>query len=99
MRAKSMQRAVGHVESDHAAAFAIFHNQIEGEVLDEEARFVLERLLIQSVQHGMTGAISRGASALRDSLAVMRGHAAERPLVNAAVFGARKRHAIVLEFD
>ena len=99
MRAKAMQRAVGHVESDHAAAFAIFHDQVEREVLDEEIRFVLQRLLIQGVQHGVAGAVGRGAGSLRDALAEVRGHAAERPLINAAILGARERHAVMLQFD
>ena len=99
MRAEAMQRAVGHVESDDAAALAVFHDQVEREILDEETRLVLERLLIQGMQHGVAGAIRRGAGALRDALAEMRGHAAERPLVDAAVLGARERHAVVLELD
>src|ERR1700678_4637428 len=94
-----MQGAVGHVESDHAAALAVLHDEVEREVLDEERRLVLERLLIQSVQHGVAGAIGRRAGALRYALAEVRGHAAERTLVDAAVLGARKRHAIMLELD
>ncbi len=58
-----------------------------------------KRLLIQGVQHGVAGAIGRGAGSLRDALAVVRGHAAERPLINAPILGARKRHAVVLEFN
>src|ERR1700680_89182 len=99
MGAKSMQCAVGHVESDHAAALAIFHDEVESEVFHEETRFVLERLLIQSVQHGVAGAIGGGTGALCNALPIVRGHAAKRPLVNAAVLSARKRHAVVLEFD
>ena len=55
------------------------------EVLDEELGLVLERLLVQRVQHRVAGAVRRRAGALRDALAVVRGHAAERPLVDAAV--------------
>ena len=36
VRAEAMQRAVGHVERDHAAARAVLHDQVEREVLDEE---------------------------------------------------------------
>ena len=99
MRAEAMQCAVGHVECDHAAALAIFHDEVEREVLDEEVGLVLQRLLIQRVQHGMAGAIRRGAGSLRDALAEVRGHAAERPLINPPVLGARKRHAVVFQFD
>src|SRR5699024_10625124 len=53
----------------------------------------------QRVQHGVTGAIGRGAGALGRAFAVIRGHTAERALVNAAVLGAGERYAVVLEFD
>ena len=33
-----MHRAVGHVDGDDAAALAVLHDQIDGEVLDEELR-------------------------------------------------------------
>ena len=69
------------------------------EVLDEELGLVLERLLVERVQHRVAGAVRGGAGALRDALAVMRGHAAERTLVDPAVLGARERHAVVLELD
>ena len=84
MRAESVQRAFRHVERDHAAALAVFHDEIEREVLDEEIGIVLQRLLVQRVQHGMAGAVGRGAGALRDALAEVRGHAAERPLIDLA---------------
>ena len=51
------------------------------------------------MQHRMAGAIGRGTGSLRDALAEVRGHAAERPLVDLARFGARKRHPVMLEFD
>src|SRR3546814_12707059 len=38
-------------------------------------------------------------SALRGALAVMRGHAAERALINLAFLGARERQAIVLQLQ
>ena len=99
MRAKPVQCALGHVERDHAAAFAIFHNEVEREVLDEELRFVLQGLLIQGVQHGVAGAVGRRAGALRDALAVVRGHAAERTLIDLALLRARERHPVMLELD
>jgi hypothetical protein len=39
----------------------------------------------------MAGAVGGGAGALRDALAVIGGHAAERTLINLAVIGARER--------
>ena len=94
-----MQPARGQVERDHAAAGAVLHDEIEREVLDEEFGVVLDRLLVQRVQHRVAGAIRGRAGAMRRALAVVRGHAAERALVDAAVVGARERHAVVLELD
>ena len=99
MRAVAMQPARGHVQRHHAAAGAVLHDEIEREVFDEELGVVLDRLLVQRVQHRVAGAVGRGAGAVRRALAVMRGHAAEWPLVDAAVVGARERHAVVLELD
>src|SRR5262245_64856048 len=45
----------------------------------------------------MAGAVGGGAGALRDALAVMRGHTAERTLVDLAVVAARERQAPMLE--
>ena len=50
---------------DDAAAFAVLHDEIDGEVLDEELRLVAQRLLIQRVQHRVAGAIRGRARALR----------------------------------
>jgi hypothetical protein len=99
LRAETVQRAVGHVERDYPAAGAILHDQVDREVLDEEPRLVLERLLIERVQHRVPGAVGGRAGSLRGALAVVRRHAAERTLVDAAVLGARERHAVVLELD
>src|SRR3989442_12559886 len=49
------------------------------------------------MQHGVTGAVGGRAGALRGTLAVMGGHAAERPLIDPAVFRARERQAPMLE--
>ena len=94
-----MQRAFGEIERHDAATLTIFHDEIDREVLDEELRFVLDRLLIERVQHGMAGTIGRRTGALRDALAVLRRHATEGPLIDAPVGRARKGHAVVLELD
>ena len=96
---KRCKRAARHVERDDTAAGAVLHDQVDREIFDEETCLVFQRLLVQRVQHRVARAIGRRARALRDALAVMRGHAAEGPLIDATVFGAGKRHAVVLEFD
>src|SRR6187399_90299 len=60
---------------------------------------MLQRLLIEGVQHRMTRAVRRGTGPLRGALPVASRHAAEWPLIDAAVLGARERHAVVLELD
>ena len=73
------------------------HDQVEREILDEELGRVAQRLAVQRVQHGVAGAVGRGAGALDRRLAEVAGHAAEGALVDLAVLGARERHAPVLE--
>ena len=98
LRAEAMQRAVVELQRDHAAAGAlVVHDQVDGEELDVEFRGVAQRLAVHGVQHGVAGAVGGGAGALRLALAVVQRHAAERPLIDLAVLGARERHAPVLE--
>ncbi|MNI34616.1 hypothetical protein D3C73_886130 [compost metagenome] len=96
-----MQRAVGHVQRQHAAAGTfVIEDQVECEVLDHEACVVLQRLLVQRVQHRVAGTVGRRAGALRRrAFAVLGGHATERTLVDLAFGGAAERHAVVLELD
>src|SRR5665213_3139045 len=77
MRPEAMEFAFRHVERYHATADSIFHDEIDREILDAERCRVADRLLIQSMQHRMAGAVGRRAGALRDALAEVRGHAAE----------------------
>ncbi|MGY3405715.1 hypothetical protein ACVWZV_001828 [Bradyrhizobium sp. GM5.1] len=96
--AEAVQRAVIELERDNAAAGAlVVHDQVDGKELDEELGRVTQRLAVHRVQHGVAGAVGGGAGALRLALAVVHGHAAERALVDLAVFGARERHAPMLE--
>ena len=57
-----------------------------------------QRLPVHRVQHGMASTIGGSAGALRGAFAVVRGHAAERALINLAILLApRKRQAPVLQ--
>ena len=95
---KPMDRAVVEVERDDAAAAAfVVHDQVDGEVFDEELGGMAQRLAVHGVQHGVAGAVGGGAGALRGALAVMRGHAAERTLIDLAVLPARKRQTPMFE--
>ena len=99
VRAETVQRPLGEVERQHAAAHAVLHDEVDREVLDEEGGGVADRLLVERVQHRMPGAVGRRAGALRDALAVVGGHTAEGALVDAASVGARERHAVMLQLD
>ena len=81
-----MQPASGEIDRDDSAAGAIFHHQVDGEVLDKEFCVVLERLLIERVQHCVPGTVSCRAGSLCGALSVTRRHAAEGSLVNPAIF-------------
>ena len=94
-----MQPTRGEIDGNHAAACPVCHDQVDGEILDVELGVVLERLLVERVQHGMAGAIGGGTGALRRPFTIVRRHTAERPLVDLAFLGARKRYTVVLEFD
>ena len=87
VRAESMQASRGQFDSDDAAAGAVLHDQIDRKVFDEEFCVVLERLLIERMQHRVTGPVRRSAGTLCGALAETRGHAAERPLVDLAILG------------
>ncbi len=78
----------------------VVHQQINREIFDEEARLVLQALLVERVQDGMAGTIGRRAGTVGHvALGILRRMAAEPPLVDLAGLGAAERHAQMLEFD
>jgi hypothetical protein len=97
--AEAMDGAIVEVPGHDAAADTLVHDQVEGEVLDEELGVVPQRLLVERVQDRVAGAVGRGAGALGNALAVLRRHAAERALVDLALGRAAERHAVVFELD
>ena len=71
--AEAVDLARRHVERDDAAAAALLvHDQVEGEILDEEVGLVAHRLAVEGVQHGVAGAVGGRAGALGGALAVIR---------------------------
>jgi hypothetical protein len=66
------------------------HDQVDGEVLDEELGVVLQALLIEGVQDGVAGAVGGGAGPLHRGLAVVPHVAAERPLIDLAVLACAR---------
>ena len=95
---KNMNVTGFHLEGGDANNVASFvTNQVHCQPLNEEAGFFLDVLLVQRVQHGVTGAVCRCASSLNGFFAIVGGVAAKRTLVNRAVRVAVKRHAHVLQ--
>jgi hypothetical protein len=84
-----VDRAIVHAQRDHADGTPSVHDQVDREVFDEEVRVVLQALLVERVQHGVAGAVSRGAGALhRRAFAHVLHVAAERALIDRAIFVA-----------
>ena len=57
MRAEAVKGTVLHVERDDTNALAVLHNQVEGEILDEEVGVVTEGLAVECVEEGVTGTV------------------------------------------
>ena len=93
-----MDRAVVHLDANDAAAAAFFiHDQVNGKIFDEEFGLVAQGLTIKRMEDRVPGAVGRGAGALGRAFSVIRGHAAERALINLALFGTRKWHTPMLQ--
>jgi hypothetical protein len=86
-----------HQRTDGVAL--VIHQQINRKKFIKEVRLRPYVLLIERMQHGVTGAIGRGARTCGLRTTEVQALSAKRPLVNAAVFQARKRHTIVFELD
>jgi hypothetical protein len=77
-----------------------FHQQVDREIFDKEARLVLEALLIERVQDRMACAIGCGAGPIGHiTLGVFGRVPAKAALIDRPGLGAAERHAEMLEFD
>src|SRR6516162_2875834 len=82
------------------AGTVLAHQQVDCEVLDEEARLVLQALLIKRVQDRMAGAIGGGTSAVGHvALGVFSRVPAKAALVDRPGLGSAEWHAEMLELD
>jgi len=96
---ETMDAAVVHAQRDHAATLAIFHDQVECEIFNEEIRVIFQALLIERVQHRMTGTVSSGCGALhRRACAHILHMAAKGTLIDGAIGVARKRNPGMFQF-
>jgi hypothetical protein len=98
VRPESVQGAIFHVERDDANALAILHDQIEGEVFDEEIGVVTKGLAVECVKNGMACAIrgSRASIGLA-ALAKLEGLPTKCSLVYFPLLGPREWDAEMFE--
>jgi len=76
----------------------LVHDQVQGKVLDEKGRVVLESLAVQGVENGVARAISGSCAAVcLATLSVLEALATKGTLVDLASLCARERHTIVLK--
>ena len=89
MRTETVERAVFHVQSHDTDALAALHDEVKGEVLDEEVGVVAERLAIERVEESVSSTISGSSAAVGlATLAVLEGLTTERALVDLALLGS-----------
>jgi len=91
--AEAVEGAVLQAHGDHAHALAALHDEVEGEVLDEEVGVVSERLAVEGVEERVAGPVGDAAAALGlAAVAVVQAGAAKGALVDSAVgFAAERR--------
>ena len=99
LRVEDVERPVLEAPGKNALAGAVLgHDQVDGEILDVEFRVVLQRLAVERVQYRMPGPVGGRAGALDGrTFPELRRVAAERPLVDLAGLGPRKRNAVMLK--
>src|SRR5207237_8759412 len=82
------------------ASAVLVNQQVDGEILDKEARLVLETLLVERVQDRVAGPIGGSASPVGHvALGILCRVPAKAALIDRAGFGAAERHAEMLELD
>src|SRR5260370_10493458 len=99
--AEPMNRPVLEAPGEQAAARTVLvHQEVDGEILDKEARLVLEALLVERVQDCVAGAIRGGAGPISHvALGILRRVPAKAALVDLAVLGTAEGRAEMLELD
>ena len=87
-----------HGGDAHSIAFFVA-DEVERGPFHEELGVGAHVLLVERVQHGMTGAVGHGAGAFYGAFAELGGMAAEGALVDFAAFHAVERHAHVFQLN
>ena len=87
--AEPVKSTVFHVHGHNTNTLSTFHDQVEGEVLDEEVGVVTEGLAVERVEESVASTVCRSRAAVGlATLAVLEGLATERPLVDLALLGS-----------
>jgi len=85
MSPETMQCAVLHVHGNDTNAFAVLHDQVHSEVLNEEVGVMTQRLTIESVQESVTCTIGSGSASVGlTSFSVLQRLTAKGTLVDLA---------------
>lgn len=88
---EAMQRAILQAERDHAAAFTVLHQQIEGEILDKVVAIVAQRLAVKCVEQRMAGPVGHATTSMSlATLAELEGLTAEGTLIDLAWWKEQK---------
>jgi len=64
VRAETVKGSVLHVQGEDTTALAVLHDEVQGEVLDEEVGVVAKGLTIKGMKNRVTGTISDGSAAV-----------------------------------
>jgi hypothetical protein len=89
-----------HAHGHDTVALSVVHEQISGEVLDEEHGVVREGLSVEGVQHGMARAIRCGGATVRlAARTVLERLATECALINLAILSTREGKTVRLELE
>ena len=86
MRTETVERAVFHVQSHDTDALAALHDEVKGEVLDEEVGVVTEGLAVECVEECVAGTVRRRSTTVRlTALAKLQRLSTESALVDLAL--------------
>ena len=88
---------VGH---DTSAVLILVHNEVHGEVLNEENAVVSESSSEESVEHRVAGSVSDSAASVGlTAFSVVSRLSSESSLVDLSFSGSREGHAVAFEFS
>jgi hypothetical protein len=98
VRPESVERSVLEVERNDTDALSVLHQQVQGEVLDEEVGVVSERLSVEGVKDGVSGSVGSGSTSVSlSALSEIERLSTESTLVDLALFRSREGDTVVLE--